>query len=141
MKTKKIIFVFLILIGFSSGLNGYSKYNNIDFEYFEKNNIKYYEYKGILETIIDMSLDNNFDNENFYLKIKVFVSSNGNMRYILLNQSQGGYNNKILVINKLEEIKKISFQKEMKSIQKYNDDLKYKEFSFIYEVGKQKEGF
>lgn len=140
MRTKKIIFIFLILISFSNGLNAYSKYNNVDFEYFEKNNIKYYHYQGILNSIVDMSLDNNFENENFYLKIKVFVSSNGNMRYIFLNQSQEGYNNKILVMNKLEEIKKMGFKEKMKSIQKYNDDLKYKEFSFIYEVGNQKEG-
>ena len=82
-----------------------------------------------------MSIDDNYNDEKFYLKIKVFISSNGKMRYIFLNQSLEGYNNKIKVFNKLEELKKYDFNEDMKRIKKIKKELEYKEFNFIYEVG------
>lgn len=77
-----------------------------------------------------------FDNQKFTLKTKCMVNSLGvfNYRFISESQSESGYENKVLIMNELEKLKKHSFIDEMKSIQKIKKDYEYKDLSFEFEV-------
>lgn len=99
-------------------------------------NILKNESRNIIEKISENFNNNNFENEDFSIKLKIFINSNGFLRYTVLEQSLNGYKNKMEVIKIIEETRKKSFKNEMETIG--NDEkekYKYKEVIFDLEIG------
>lgn len=67
--------------------------------------------------------------KNNKIKIDCSVDSNGKLRYKIIKYMNHGKND-FLVINKMEEIKKINFIKEIEKYQKIKDN-EYKEYYFV----------
>ncbi len=67
--------------------------------------------------------------KNYKIKIDCSVDSNGKLRYKIIKYMNHGKND-FLVINKMEEIKKINFIKEIENYQKIKDN-EYKEYYFV----------
>ena len=66
--------------------------------------------------------------KNYKIKIDCSVDSNGKLRYKIIKNSNHNKND-ILVINKMEEIKKINFIREIEKYQKEKGN-EYKEYYF-----------
>lgn len=77
-----------------------------------------------------------FNNEKFYLKTKCMINSLGvfNYRFISESQSESGYENKVLIMNELEKLKKHSFIDEIERIQALGEKYKYRDISFEFEA-------
>lgn len=77
-----------------------------------------------------------FNNENFYLETKCMINSLGvfSYRFISESQSESGYDNKVLIMNELEKLKKHSFIDDMKRIQNLGENYKYRDFIFQFKV-------
>lgn len=75
-----------------------------------------------------------YDKENFYLKVRCNIDYNGKFVYKGIAESEGGYNNKILVIKKLEDIKQKGFYDEMKMIQKIDKKNEDTPLYFYFDI-------
>ena len=67
--------------------------------------------------------------KNYRIKIDCSVDSNGKLRYKIIKYINHDKND-ILVINKMEEIKKINFIREIENYQKEKGN-EYKEYYFV----------
>lgn len=84
----------------------------------------------------EININKVFNNEEFSIKFKVIINSNGLLRYTVLEQSLNGYENKIKAIKIIEDIRKKSFKSDMDSLGKSeNEKYKYKELIFEIEIG------
>lgn len=132
MNNKKYLFIIISVLFLNSFSNAsYIKYE-IDSKYNEYNNYNFQYYQGVNDIIKDNLKSINYDEEKFYLKININVSYNGALRYSIKEQSQEGYNNKVLVNNKLKELSNYNFKKEMENVGDNFENLKYKGFNYIF---------
>ena len=124
---KKILLVLLIINCFAFG----------------KAKIKYdYESTEINQTLVNSKINYilsnfkniNYNNESFYLKGTCYINSLGVLKYRLIKESDEGYNNKILIVNKLEELKKDEYEDIRKIINQYDIKNKYKDIIFTFEI-------
>lgn len=128
MKLNKFI---IKAIGIFFCLNLYGIENTNFTNYVKEDNPKtYYYYKKIFDEVESKIKESSLIKEEYSLKIKCYISSNGKLRYSILEQSKNGNYNKNVIIKKLEEIKKINFEREMKKASILNKELEYKELVF-----------
>jgi hypothetical protein len=128
---KKILITILMLFSLVNG----DYLRNINIKVIKNSsNMDYYSTDRIVNNIYNKMNKTKYNIQNFSLNVKCYVSSNGKFRYKLLKESKEGYNNKILIVKKLEELKEISFKDEMESITEFKKDYKYKELVFEMEV-------
>lgn len=129
---KRIIFFLSILILFCN--NAELKANTEIKIIKESLNINYDVSQRIIYNIKRELKKTNFNEEIFYLKIKCFINWDGTFKYKLLKESKEGYNNKILIVKRLEEMKRKDFKNDMEYISRKDENYKYKELIFEMEV-------
>lgn len=124
---RKILLTLLILNCFSfAEVETKTEYTAEDENWILSNRIKYQ---------IESSLkDLNYNNEKFYLKGTCYINSRGNLTYKLNKESNGGYNNKILIVQKLNELKEKGFKEDRETINKMDEKYNYKDIIFTFET-------
>lgn len=124
---KRILLILLLLNCFSfAEIEIKTEYAEKEENWILSNRIKYQ---------IESSLkDLNYNNESFYLKGTCYINSRGNLIYKLNKESKEGYNNKILIVEKLNEFKEKGFKEERKTINKMDKNYEYKDIIFIFEA-------
>lgn len=78
--------------------------------------------------------DLNYDNESFYLKGTCYINSTGKLIYRLNKESNEGYNNKVLIVQKLNELKEKGFKEDREIINKMDKSYDYKDIIFTFEA-------
>lgn len=102
----------------------------------ESNNMNPFLTSSIEIEILSKIKQIKFNNEKFYLKTKCMINSLGvfSYRFISESQSESGYQNKVLIMNELEKLKKHSFIDDMKRIQSLGEEYKYRDYIFNFKA-------
>ncbi len=124
---KRILLILLLLNCFSfAEIEIKTEYTNKNENWILSNRIKYQ---------IESNLkDLNYNNESFYLKGTCYINSNGKLIYKLNKESNGGYNNKVLIVEELEKLKLKGFKEDRETINKMDENYNYKDIIFTFEV-------
>jgi hypothetical protein len=92
---------------------------------------------GLKDNIADNLKDLNYSKDSFFLSGRCIINSRGNLSYKLISESKSGYDNKVLIVQELERIKKIGFKEEREQINKIFTDYEYKDIVFDFEISQE----